>query len=408
MLPIALCIVLFFDLLIMLLVPSTATLIFVPAGTTAWYVTDFVALFIGLHVLYYNGWKKAPSSWLLAFILFMLISHFHAVNIHFEGAFIPSDLAIFDYKPMFDCLVLFIMFMGIYSMNLNENAIQKIKKTLSWAAIAYAAFAILQRVGLDQLYKGFNNQIGTTPSFSGNLYSYWKDAGSVGAFISQPVFCAAALVILLPFVISTKSWWKIMLVAVAILATGNRGALVAAAIFLLYLFNFKLIWRLALVSYLGFLLLGLASTFINIPIMHYTDVRFHMWHDVISDSFCSMFPGINNSHILTGYGIGSFSILSPYYHVDGRWLQAHNEYLECLKGLGIIGFILLAKFISQIPTRDKTIVASLLAAFVVALTNATWHVPQLAFLTVFLIALLFNMENAYVYPNKRRTGVSAC
>jgi hypothetical protein len=395
MLPIALYIVLFFDLLIMLLVPSTATLIFVPDGTAAWYVTDFVALFIGLHALYYTGWKKAPSAYLLAFMLFMLISHFHAINLHFEGTFIPNDLAIFDYKPMFDCLILFIMFMGIYSMTLSENAIQTIKKTLSWSAVGYAAFAILQRVGVDQLYKGPNDQIGNTLSFSGNIYNSWKDAGSVGAFIGQPVFCAAALVVLLPFVISTKSWWKIMLVAVGILATGNRAALVAAAILMLYLFNLKLLWKLSLIGYLSFLLLGLASTFINIPIAHYTDVRFDMWHSVIADLFRPAFPGINNSHILTGYGIGSFPALSPYYHVDGRWLQAHNEYLECLKGLGVIGFLLLAKFTSNIPTRDKTIVASLLAAFVVALTNATWHIPQLAFLTVFLIALLFNMENEY-------------
>src|SRR5208282_3838010 len=147
MLIIAVLLVCFFDLFIVLLIPSTETMIFTTDGSAARYAVDFSALFIGLWALYFEGWRSCQSRWLLALMLFLVVSHFHAVNIHFEGAFIPNDLAIYDYKPMLECLIFFMMFMGIYSMKLQEDTVVKIKSSLSWVAIIYGLFAILQRLG---------------------------------------------------------------------------------------------------------------------------------------------------------------------------------------------------------------------------------------------------------------------
>lgn len=373
--------VFFFDLVIVLLIPSTETMIFTTDGSAARYSADFFAMLIGLYVLYQQGWKKLPSKWLMAFLVFMMVSHFHAINIHFDGAFIPTDLAIYDYKPMLECLMFFIMFMGIYTMKLTEQNIAKIKQSLCWIAVVYGIFSVLQRLGFDQFYKIIDLE---------NV-SHMSRNPEVGGFICQPVFCAAFLAILFPIVLKTKSWWKIVSVLAGILATGNRSALIVVFIAALYLFNFRMIAKVALAAYIAYLIVGVACYTMNIHLPYLGEERFRIWHDVVADSLHSKCPGIHNAHILTGIGIGAYSVIMPYFYTG--WLQAHNEYLECTKCLGVIGFWLAMMFTFRIPVKDSTLAACVLSSFILALTNATWHIPQLAFLTVFIIALLFNMED---------------
>lgn len=384
LLPICIIVVCFFDFLIALLTPSTETMIFVTDGSAARYGVDFIGLLVGMIALYKYGFVKLNNKPLIALMLFLIVSHFHAVNIHFAGAFIPNDMAIYDYKPMMECVLFFMMFMGILSLPIMKLDIDKVKETIAWTGTAYGLISIMQRFGLDQFYKIMDV----------NNIEHMSRNPEVGGFICQPVFCAALITMTLPFMLTKIKWHQLSLALGGILATGNRSSLIVAAICVLYFYQCNHVWRAVLAAYVIYLILGVLFVFINMHIPHFQEERFKIWHDVLLDIGHSRCPGINNSHILTGIGLGSFSVVFPFYYTG--WYQAHNEFLECIRTIGIIGLGLLIAFICKIPRRDISIVSSLLASFLLSLTNATWHIPQLAFLTVLLVALLFKTEDLYV------------
>lgn len=378
----SLWVVCFFDALILLCIPTSETVIFTTDGSAARYAVDLCALAIGLFSMYQNGWKKLPSIEMGILLIIMLISHFHAPNINFQSLFIPKDHAIFDYKPMFEVVLFFMMFMGIYSMEITKERLYKIRQALVWIVTIYGVYAIFQRFGLEQIYTLTHDQ--TISEMSRNP--------EVGGFICQPVFAAAFMAILMPFVFRYGKLWQVCLVAGGILSTGNRSAVIAVIVCALYMSQYKKIGIALLAGYISYLVLGVLIQFTSIPIPHiFGEERFTVWKQVIQDFIHPMFPGLQNSHILTGTGLGSFSVIFPFYHHSGYY-QAHNEFLEGLRILGVIGFVFICRFLAKIPNSDAVCINALLAACIVALTNAIWHIPQLAFITVFIIGLLYNRK----------------
>ncbi len=375
---IALWVICFFDAIILLCLPTTEKVFFSTEGGAARYVVDFVAMAIGLFVLHKNGFEKVTNKYIALFLLLMIASHFHAPNIKFESIFLPNDHAIFDYKPAFEVLILFIMFLGIMSLKITAEMKYLIRKSLVWIPTIYGIFSVLQRFGLDQFYQ----LAGPTIHMSRNP--------EVGGFISQPVFCAALIAICIPFVFRYGNSWQAIFCISGILATGNRSALIVVVICAFYASKYKLVGKALLAGYVSYLALGVILQFIpNLVLPHFGEERFTIWGQVLKDFTNPAFPGINSSHILTGTGIGSFSVIFPFYHNNGYY-QAHNEFLEALRCLGVVGLFFMVKAILNIPVQDKVLANAFLASCILALTNSIWHVPQLAFITVFIVALLHN------------------
>lgn len=369
----------FFDALILLCLPTSEKLIFSTDGSAARYVVDFMCLAIGLTVLFTQGWKKLPSKAIGVMLLVMLVSHFHSPHIIFDGTFLPPDHAIFNYKPMFEAILFFMLFMGIVSMKITTDIKDIIRQTFVWIPTIYAAFAVLQRAGLDQLYMMPDKGI-----------EHLSRNPEVGGFISQPVFCAAMIAVCVPFVIRYGQMWQLIICLLGILATGNRSALIAVGICMLYRQEYRLWGKVMLGAYASYLILGVVLQFyphMHLPYMN--EERFAVWAQVLRDFLHPQFPGISNSQILTGTGIGSFAVIFPFYH-HSAFYQAHNEFLEALRCLGVVGFGVMFYCLGKIPESDPILMNALLASCILALTNAIWHIPQLAFLTVVIIALLYH------------------
>lgn len=375
---IALWVVCFFDAIILLCLPTAEKLMLSTDGSAARYVVDSMALGIGILVLSVSGWKKLPNITIGWILILMVVSHFHAPNIVFESIFLPHDHAIFDYKPMFELVLFFMMFMGIYSMEISVGVNNLINKSIVWIATIYGFFAVLQRFGLDQFYV-----------LAGEVEHMSRNP-QVGGFISQPVFCAAFIAICMPFVIRYGKWWNVLICLFGILATENRSSLIVVLICSLYACDYGKLGRIFLFGYISYLVLGVVLKFIpSLHIPHMGEDRFLVWQEIIKDFTNPMFPGITNSQILTGTGIGSFTVIFPFYH-HNVWHQAHNEFLECLRCLGVIGFGLLIYFIHKIPRNDMVVWSAILGSIILAFTNPIWQIPQLAFLSVFLLALAYN------------------
>lgn len=388
---IALWVAFFYDAIVMLLLPSSVNFILGTDGSAARYVVDILAMGISLSVLLKSGFNRIENKWIGIFVILMIVSHFHSPNINFESTFIPKDMAIYNYKPMFEILLFLLMFLGISSMEFTTQSIKNIFKSLCWVSVIYSSYILFQRMGLDQFYK----VIGEVSSLSRNP--------EVGGFISQPVFAAAFLSICIPFVIKNGSYWMMAIVFIAIIATGNRSACIASIICALMMNEYWLrIGKIILILYLSSLILALILHCINPSLnLHFQDTgRLEVWKNLFYDFFNPAFPGVNTHYILTGHGIGSFPVLFPFFH-KSSFFQAHNELFEVIYTMGICGVIcvvLMVKDFLKIATLTP-IFLGILAISICAMTNAVWHIPQLAFVTVFLIGLAYNktiQENSYV------------
>lgn len=386
---IAILLVCFYDALIVMLIPSSATFFLAEDGLAGAMVSTLLALTIGLWSLCSNGFKKLPNIWLAALLFFIVFSSFHSPNVIFDGAFIPKDIGLYNFKPMFLSLIYLLMFLGIYSSLISRESRINIGKAFSWTGIIYSAYIIFQHYGMDQLYK-----------FVGTAIYHLSRNPQDGGFISQPVFAAALLTICLPFVYRYHSIFFSIIVIAAIVLTGNRSALIAVAISGLYLFVPHKKYVLYLImAYIGILALatGLAWVYPHINLHICDSGRLSNWKMLLQNIAHPNFPGVNKSYILTGLGIGSFSVFFPFYN-HSPFFQAHNEYLEVLYWGSLIGFFLFIKMQLDIfkTVQDHWVCASLIGISVFAITNPVWHIPQLQFLTVFLIGLAYNKEFLYV------------
>jgi hypothetical protein len=374
----------FYDCTILLLVPSSATLILAADGTTARMIVDLCAIAIGLYALFTTGFKPLTNKWVLFFILFMVFSHFHGLNMSVSGPFCPPDMAVYDYKPMFEILMFLCMFMGIKSMLITPEYLDKLYRSFALIGIIYSAYILLQRIGCDQVYKLIDMAI-----------CHLSRNPEAGGFISQPVFAAAMLVMCMPFVQKYFKWWN-LLVLLAVWLTGNRSALVAIGFLSLYSFTGirKHIWTMIFI-YMGILAVLTAIYAVDLKAVHWfqSSGRLENWKNIILDFLHPAFPGVHQTYILTGMGIGSFGILYPFYH-GSPFVQAHNEFLEVLYTLSFGGLFLFIKSFQHVfsTIKNDQIFMSVVGILICALTNAVWHIPQLQFLTVFLIGIAYNQE----------------
>jgi hypothetical protein len=368
--------VFFYDALVFLLLPSTATFILASDGSTARYVVNLSALGIGLSVLCKSGFQPLKNQWFAWLVIFMVFSAAHSPDIRIESTFIPKDSGLFNFKPMFESLVFLLMLCGVQSININ---IEKVFKTIVGIACIYSLYIIIQSFGLDQIYHivGDRNTLSRNPE--------------LGGFISQPVFAGIFLAMCLPFAVKLKKYWFVALIIVGICATQNRTAMIAGVIGCLAM----LIKKEHVYILVGTYILAIVVSFILntcgiSPILHDTG-RFGTWGMILADIAKPLFPGVDKFNILTGQGIGSFSVLYPFYHNSG-WLQAHNEFLEIFYGLSFVGLGLLILAISKAldGIRSNVIFAALIVITVASFTNAVWHIAQLQFMTVLLAGLGLN------------------
>lgn len=384
----AVYLVCFYDAIILLLIPSSATFLLAEDGHAGLMVSILTALAIGLWSLYTHGFQRLPNMWIGWLIFFMAFSSFHGPNVVFDSTFLPKDPGIFNYKPMFVAIIYLLMFLGIINCPLTTDNKHKIYQSIAWVGMLYAGYILSQHLGMDQIYKS----VTTTPD---QLSRNPQDGG----FISQPVYAGAILSLCLPFVLRYTPP-GIFLVIAAILATTNRSALVAMAIGSVYMLTAsKRYVSIAIVSYIGLIALVMAIYILH-PSFHLPicgSGRLAIWKQIIKDIIHPTFPGVDKAYSLTGLGFGSFSIFFPFYH-HTPWTQAHNEYLEILYSLSFVGLFLFIKCICDVfvVAKDKCVLASLIMIAVFACTNPVWHIPQLQFLTVFLTGLAYNKEPIYV------------
>jgi|GEM_PF-6400380 len=382
-----LVLVFFYDALLTLLLPSTVTAIFPSDGSVALFIVSIAALYFAYPLVRIQSIKPVPNAWIFLLFAWAVFSHFQSPNVRFESSFLPKDNGIYNFKPLVMSFLFLLMLWGIVNRNIPMCTLKTLGGFFAWTAIVYSGYVILQSMGLDQLYQPTNDHIDNPHMMGRNP--------RIGGLIGQPVFCAAVIACLLPFVLKHKGWFGVGFCLLAVHLTGNRSGLCVSLFVLLYMT--KYFHRTAIILAFIYVVALIVLTFISPKIHLISDTgRFATWLDVIKDIFNPAFPGISKTHILTGYGLGSFAVFFPFYH-ESPFFQAHNEALEVLYTLGFIGLAIFwkawAEFYKKTANCDIAILASISALVLLSMTNPIWHVPQLAFLTVLLIGLAYNRRD---------------
>jgi len=158
--------------------------------------------------------------------------------------------------------------------------------------------------------------------------------------------------------------------------------------YLLNRYRFKM--KYILVCLLVVVMLGTFFVYIKAPNFD----RFPIWQKLLQD-------GIKVKPF-TGKGINFFAHLFIIDKTGTPWKEAHNDYLQMILELGIIGFVLFSGwivsrfvvFFRQAKNNKQICIATCLVAFLIAgVSMFPMHLAQISFYAVLLLAVL---ESIYV------------
>lgn len=303
------------------------------------------------------------------------------------------------------CLGYFMLYEGIKRIRIDYDVLCKF---FAIPAVISSIYAILQALNLDQwLSTRPQSEIGTTI------------AANISASIGNPDYLAIYLVACLPFVlISLKKWWAVP-ICIAILLCQCDTAILGGIAMVILFFCMRQRSKLPLK-----ILAGIAAFIVFCVIFCWPDFyrqiekrqngRFYVWEQALSDWKSPPFhkdiaPDMSlaqkneaklinsKSYALTGMGLGSFAVIFKQKNAS-LWDSAHNEYIEGLYSIGLIGIVLalcMAWFVlwHGFPVaRINDFEAALYCSFCFLLFSSSllpaFHVEPIRFLSVAIYALL--------------------
>lgn len=268
---------------------------------------------------------------------------------------------------------------------LTPDRIFLILKAVSLFAVIQALYGILQYVEIDYLFK-------PTGEFPKNI-------DRMVGFIGNPSALAVYLAISLPAVLACHH--KILRFASAFV--------ILAAIFLTR--TYTVIVPLFLFSIF-------AGIFWNpywLLVLCATPLSFSFWHEMVNGFssrltvWMSMFHGMDIFHFIFGHGLNSwrtklFIVIHnlPFY---SWYRQAHNEYLQGLHEIGIIGVVLALAFIFSILFKSVLIkdcriaVCSIVLFLICAFMQFPLHIAPTALIFITMLAIAdYQVKSGLIRP----------
>lgn len=158
---------------------------------------------------------------------------------------------------------------------------------------------------------------------------HWPSINIPSGLFLNKNFMAEAAALVLIWLIAERIWWLAALVAPALALAGARGALLALGIGLALELRRHPSWLMGGLLVADMVLFGMGMATHSSAT---TTERLDIWQESA------------NSLGFLGSGIGSYGFMPHQIHADGFSLHAHNDYLELVYELGVVGAILGALF----------------------------------------------------------------
>ena len=310
-----------------------------------------------------------------------------------------------DRSYFVDLVLLVVFFFSIGEVVNTDKKYVFLLYIIALIVLVCSIYGLIQFLGLD--FKQFQDPIGNSP-FGDRVLGV-----RVFVFFGNPNFYAASLAMCLPLLLSgffsregpEKHVFTVAIIlgGASLLQTGSRAALLGAVISLILFFAItygeagrnKFLGLTCLVVVLcgvGFLFSATLEDAGFRPLQH----RRYLWQNTLE---------IAQDHSLMGSGVGSFNVYYPAYRTQSvamnlgafnhetRTAHAHNEFLEILSDLGILGFLLFSGIILSFiydcygrwDSERKYIIAGSVCAVVGILINNLFSVN----LRVVFVAMFF-------------------
>lgn len=287
------------------------------------------------------------------------------------------------------CLILlFVMsFIAITCERVDKDFIMKV---MLYCITLSALHCILQFMGFHQWFVLIDI----------NGPSQYNPSKMVTSTFGHPTFVAPLLVIAIPIAIYFKKYICLVILLAGLFCTQSAIGIASAICTFLFLFISKNKDRFLTIGTIVFLI---GSLFVyayiqypNVRAISSDQSRIANWANIIQD----MREPFNEekSYALTGFGLGTFKYMYRAKH-GGKLQRAHNEYLEILYEMGIIGFILFIVIIVSIfkknlfsGKRKRYLLTSLFGMCMCAMGTFVWHLPATTLYTLIILALIYGQE----------------
>ena len=382
------------------------TTLFLPAQSIAFFDTRFpkecvaftLALFIALAGLYTGRIKPIDNKWLFLFVGYLVVS----LN---KIPIVPVDLGGFDisnfwvWKPFMQILVFLFMLCVVCSMTWLPRTIEKVLTIMAWCGFIMAIYVFIQKLGLDQFFYVRSREVvmGTSvPALTGTM----------GSPAGVAPFLALCLV---PAIYLKKTWFALSMSGAAFLTHSDMAVFSGIAGILIYLCarDFR---KLAVMAFI--------LVFTGLTCLFWTDAsgkhllnsngRLGVWETMVKDLSYPMSEQDPRRFAMTGFGLGSFEHVYNMKHPTTSGFpprEAHNEYLELLWCVGIIGFLLfIAAFwnvlqpvypLLAVHREYRCLFAMLITLCVCAAGTFIWHLAVYQFYTVVIVGMIYSILNLY-------------
>jgi len=334
-------------------------------------IAGLIAISLILHSLCTKG-LRLSNKVVLAFLVYVLFSSWQAIK--------PISLLGGVRLPYYAWLPIFMIFVyALMYSSIKKEAIQAIP-CIVWVGFIASCYCLLQYLGIDQPMLD-----------SGRVDNSFVLSHNVTAWFGHPVYAGCSIAMIIPLAIKIRKWFMLPFFVLAVLATKSDmaiGSMVCSLAALPFLVN----KHMAFIG-IALLLVICSLLFINRDKIKVNDNgRFETWSNMVSDIRNPIaFNDYDKKFGLFGRGLGSFKYMFHIEHPQGGYqkLQAHNEYLQVLYELGVIGlgFGVLMLGINIFGGNDIYIKSSLICVCLSALGIYVWQLGFTQFLTVFLLGL---------------------
>jgi O-antigen ligase len=239
-----------------------------------------------------------------------LTTAYHWIDIIAQTNNYPVKL----FFPFFNLLCAVILY-RLCVEYLDKEKIGKILKYFSYSVIILLFYCVLQYLQLDEFFKGIS---GNQDELVGTIGNKSHLSGYLA--LCQPLFFEKKIVNILALILL----WLIIFIAGSV-----SGLCCGFAILLFYLF-FKKKW-----VYFTLILSSILSSgiylFVKCPYFFTSSHRVELWMEIFQKL---------RLKAITGYGLGYFETLKIYIE-RSVWRHFHNEYLQVVFEIGVIGLALL-------------------------------------------------------------------
>lgn len=367
------------------------------------------ALFIGLAAIYAGEIKKCANYFLLILVGYIIINIRAVPHLNFIINGIDSS-GIWIWKPYFQCLCFFLMFMAIQSMNTDELK-YKVFPILAWVGFLMAGYVVLQAAGADEWY------LVKPLVMPGTTFTIDALNPQMVGSLGNSTIVAPFIAMLIPVALAIRHYLKAFVMGAVIFLCRSDMAIIAMLISIIAFyvlteknhFGWKHILTVVIVSAIAFTsVFFVANKEANTSKRMFTaNGRISEWKVIYNDLInmkVEEIGGIQRTRPFTGYGMGSYGYIYSSTK-QSSFRQAHNEYLEIAFSLGLIGTaIFLAAFF--FPTKEifsyqvwhsmtpnvSAVLCSFLCISLVAVGTFPWQLGAHQFYSVFFFGLLNNND----------------